>query len=204
MRKVLKILNNPFDYFKRYSKVPFHIFGVKERACMRFVRKRFKEKQIIGAEVGVWRGENSYEILTRLSNCKLLYLIDPYEEYPAYEGTDIKALISAKAQAHIRLQSFEQKGRVVWLHKKFEGCEGVIAENSLDFVYIDGDHRYETVKKDLALALRLVKIGGVIGGHDYSNLPHLHGVKQAVNEFCKENEFKLNLGGPSDWWVLKS
>ena len=36
----------------------------------------------------------------------------------------------------------------------------------LDFVYIDGNHAYEYVKKDIGLYYPKLKKGGVIGGHD--------------------------------------
>jgi predicted O-methyltransferase YrrM len=52
-----------------------------------------------------------------------------------------------------------------------------------DFVYIDGLHTYEGVKTDIVNYLPLVKTGGVIGGHDYTDkIPHLVGVYNAVNE----------------------
>jgi len=51
-----------------------------------------------------------------------------------------------------------------------------------DFIYIDGIHTYEQVKKDIQNYLPLVKKGGVIGGHDYVNSGHLVGVYEAVNE----------------------
>jgi predicted O-methyltransferase YrrM len=55
--------------------------------------------------------------------------------------------------------------------------------NLYDFVYIDGLHTYDGVKTDIQNYLPLVKSGGVIGGHDYTNkIPHLVGVYNAVNE----------------------
>jgi hypothetical protein len=55
--------------------------------------------------------------------------------------------------------------------------------NEWDFIYIDGLHTYEGVKNDIKNFLPLVKKGGVIGGHDYTNrIPHLVGVYEAVNE----------------------
>ncbi len=49
-----------------------------------------------------------------------------------------------------------------------------------DFVYIDGMHTYEQVKKDIANYLPFIKEGGFIGGHDY--VPGFKGVMDAVNE----------------------
>jgi predicted O-methyltransferase YrrM len=52
-----------------------------------------------------------------------------------------------------------------------------------DFIYLDGLHTYEGVKTDIQNYLPLVKKGGIIGGHDYTNqISHLVGVYQAVNE----------------------
>lgn len=51
-------------------------------------------------------------------------------------------------------------------------------DESLDFVYIDGSHDYESVKEDILAWIPKVKIGGVIAGHDYDHA----GVKQAVDE----------------------
>jgi predicted O-methyltransferase YrrM len=52
-----------------------------------------------------------------------------------------------------------------------------------DFIYLDGLHTYEGVKTDIINYLPLVKKGGVIGGHDYTNqIEHLVGVYEAVNE----------------------
>jgi predicted O-methyltransferase YrrM len=40
--------------------------------------------------------------------------------------------------------------------------------NVLDFVYIDADHSYGHIKQDIALWTPKVKVGGYIGGHDYT------------------------------------
>lgn len=54
-------------------------------------------------------------------------------------------------------------------------------DKSIDFIYIDGDHSYGSVKKDLELYLSKVKKGGVIAGHDYTK-HRWPGVVQAVDE----------------------
>ena len=49
-----------------------------------------------------------------------------------------------------------------------------------DVVYIDGDHRYEQVKKDVVNYSVLVSQGGFLAGHDYCE--GYEGVVRAVNE----------------------
>jgi len=52
-------------------------------------------------------------------------------------------------------------------------------DDSLDFVFIDGDHRYECVLADIQAWLPKVKAGGIIAGHDYG---WCSDVRRAVHE----------------------
>jgi len=56
------------------------IFYVFPRPSIRFIRDRFKGKNLIGAEIGVAGGENVRSMLKTL-NLSRLYLIDPYTLY---------------------------------------------------------------------------------------------------------------------------
>lgn len=52
--------------------------------------------------------------------------------------------------------------------KSFEAAPILQAEGAkFDLVFIDGDHSYEGVSRDIEMFLPLVNKGGVIGGHDY-------------------------------------
>mgnify|MGYP000389087270 CR=1 FL=1 len=54
-------------------------------------------------------------------------------------------------------------------------------DESLDFVYIDGDHSFDNVARDILLYLPKIKKTGFIGGHDYS--PEHPGVREAIR-YC--------------------
>ncbi len=58
-------------------------------------------------------------------------------------------------------------------------------DGSIDFLFIDANHTYEYVSRDIAAYLPKMKKGGIIAGHDY-NMSH-PGVIQAVNEAFVEN-----------------
>jgi len=63
-------------------------------------------------------------------------------------------------------------------------------DGSLDVVFIDAEHTFETTKEDIQSWLPKVKSGGYIAGHDYS--PNWKGVMQAVDEiFAAEVELDL-------------
>lgn len=54
------------------------------------------------------------------------------------------------------------------------------SELKFDVVYIDGEHTYDQVKKDIINFLPMTKIGGFISGHDYYEDSGF--VKDVVNE----------------------
>jgi len=60
------------------------------------------------------------------------------------------------------------------------------ADQSLDAVFIDADHRYESVKADILAWMPKVKNGGILAGHDYI-LAH-SGVIRAVDELVEAPE----------------
>jgi hypothetical protein len=73
--------------------------------------------------------------------------------------------------------------------------------NQLDFVYIDGDHRIEAVKRDLDAWYPKVRIGGLFGGHDITESD----VKQVIMEWVYYHpEYIDNLKIKwNDWWIVK-
>jgi predicted O-methyltransferase YrrM len=54
----------------------------------------------------------------------------------------------------------------------------LVKDQSIDFIYIDGNHQYSSVKEDILAWLPKIKNGGIISGHDYS----WPSVQQATNE----------------------
>jgi hypothetical protein len=72
-------------------------------------------------------------------------------------------------------------------------------DGGVDFVFIDADHSYEAVKADLAAWLPKVRTGGLIAGHDHSDL-YYPGVVRAVRETFGGN-FKTP--GPGSSWVVQ-
>ena len=78
--------------------------------------------------------------------------------------------------------------------------------NYFDFVYIDADHTYQAVLRDLQDWYPKVKKGGFLAGDDYKNVRKIKsgikfGVIQAVNEFAKTNNLTV-YEIPGDNWIL--
>jgi hypothetical protein len=83
----------------------------------------------------------------------------------------------------------EEAPRTMWMKDTFI---------SLDMIFIDADHDYGAVKKDLINYYPKLKKGGIFAGHDYTENC---GVVTAVDEFAADNKLELNISRSS--WILK-
>jgi len=172
-----------------------------------FIKRIYKKQNLIGVEVGVWKGSNAKDMLEFLP-IKKLYLVDPYLHYNNYN--DYKEDDMDEMYLKVK-KKFEPFGDKVELIRKmsFDALDNIPDE--CDFIYIDANHAYEFVKKDLELFYPKVKKGGILGGHDYHYLRH-PGVTKAVDEFCNNINSKIysmiesiDSRGleVSDWWMIK-
>ena len=71
--------------------------------------------------------------------------------------------------------------------KLYQGISWELApqfdNESVDFIWLDADHHYESVIQELINWFPKLKKGGIIGGHDYADI----GVDKAVKEYFGEN-----------------
>jgi predicted O-methyltransferase YrrM len=71
---------------------------------------------------------------------------------------------------------------------------------SLDFVFIDAAHDYESVLKDMKTWYFRVKRGGILAGDDYQ--PSWPGVIQAVNDFCSMMNLEFHIVPDTCHWII--
>ncbi len=179
-----------------------------ERKALVFVRKNFENQSVVGAEVGVARGTNASRTLKAMPDLRLLYLIDPYQHYPEWTSTRAKNRLywpedlgKIRFEAHKKLEPF--RNRIKWVFKRFEECTLEDVE-LLDFIYIDGNHDYDFVLKDIELARKLVKRGGVVSGHDFRPRSHSQDsleVCRAVTDYCGKHGIVF-CHEYEDWWFI--
>lgn len=146
------------------------------------------------AEIGVFVG--AYSKFIAETNPSELYLIDCWVHIPGdsvYSTADSCNADNEKQEARYQRVSkrYEKNEKV----KIVRGMSGdVVSEfndNSLDAVYIDGDHSFEGCYEDLKAWSKKVGPGGWIWGHDYCYAKHIQ-VPTAVHLFLDENpEWKL-------------
>lgn len=148
----------------------FPSFSRPERA--KFVRQFIKEDQI-GAEIGVCNGVFAWHVLLQ-KKPKQLFLIDPWGPGINFEKQEVLDKQYEKV-AHL----FAPYERVSILRMRSENAVHLFDDEYFDYVYIDGEHSYEAVKRDLQNYLPKIKCGGYLIGDDLG----WEGVRPAVEEF---------------------
>jgi len=150
-------------------------------------------------EVGVWKGKSAaymgVEIINSNKNIRF-DCIDPFipvgDEMPEFKITheELKNTFinnMKPLEGHYNLITTESPR-----------CAEMYKDKSIDFVFIDGDHSYDAVIKDIKAWLPKIKTGGILSGHDYE----IPSVKKACHDVLGER----NLEDPwkEGCWMLKT
>jgi hypothetical protein len=116
-------------------------------------------------ELGVFKGEYSKKILE--AGAKVLYMVDIWKgvEKDYEDDRNNKLHPNAYSEAMKIADLFPNKAVMIRTESKI--AANLIEDESLDFMYIDANHYYESVKGDISKWYPKVKKGGIFGGHDY-------------------------------------
>lgn len=148
----------------------------------------------LGVEVGVRDGIYSEILMKSIPNLTL-YGIDPYEPHKGYRDHVRKSTFQAfEQEAHSKLDKYD---KYVFVRDYSAGAVKNCPDNSLDFVYIDGDHSFHSATFDITEWSKKVKPGGIISGDDYVNhrgRAQIH-VYQVVNAYT-------DAWGVKPWFVV--
>jgi len=171
-----------------------------------------------GAEIGVDKGSFSHHLLSK-SDLKMMYCIDPWiDDFGSghQEGYFDPSGNTRKSQCEETLREFVDTSRVELVQATGLRASEEFPENSLDYVYIDGDHSLEGIFQDIYAWTPKVRVGGIVSGHDYKDGPksgmkdswggHLdYKVKTVCDYYCARYGYKLNVVGGriKSWWFVK-
>lgn len=158
-------------------------------------------------EIGTWKGKSLMYLAEKVKesgkNIKIIG-IDTFEgsESTPTMGDNVEMQsISSDYLYETYLKNIEPLKDII---TTIRGDSRVVykqfADQSIDVLFIDGDHSYEAVKKDIELWFPKVKIGGIISGHDYTEL-YGYGVVKAVKELFFKN--KIKTFKPFVWYLKK-
>jgi hypothetical protein len=190
------------------------LFGRKTRQSIRDDVLRKLGRGGVGAEIGVFRGDFSERILL-IARPRRLHLIDPWKFEP---GADYDQSLYGRGHAsgqpamdatHDSVRErFDHEIQVgtVRLHRSGSvEAAAQFADGYFDWVYIDGNHLYEFVLRDLESYAPKVKPGGYLAGDDYGVRGWwLDGVTRAVEEFAARGGCEKTLVRGGQFMLRKS
>ncbi len=158
-----------------------------------------------GVEVGVLFGEYSECLLSTWDG--VLHMVDPWiQQSPKIycDGCNAVDLEEAFEKTKKRLEKFYHRARF-W--RMFSVDAAPHFENdSLAFVYLDGNHKYESAVADLDAYFPKVMSGGILGGHDYYDNHTEYqdcGVKSAVDKFARMHDLSVTRTEDTSWFIDK-
>lgn len=206
---LLHLANHTVHFGQKLKQMQFFYFRNMTRYKCRYIDSRQQLHTVLKsphpdgrwkhiAEIGVFRAEFSEYLFEHFAPAHLT-LVDPFVETERImsgnqDGNNVVSFTGRELY-----ESFMEKWRSrielcrVSFIRDFSRALISLKDDSLDMMYIDGDHAYEGAKQDLAIARAKVRHGGWICGHDYSmnmakaKTQNAFGVRQAVDEFCKEH-----------------
>ena len=168
-------------------------------------------ENIKGCEIGVCHGENLCHMLECCDNIEKIIAIDPYITYDDYGGHVDENQLQGPSYVKLKelpkivkenLDSIGMAHKVDFRQVTSDEAALTIEDNSLDFVFIDGNHSYEYVYSDLKNYFNKVRSGGIFSGHDWS----LSDVNRAILDFLEEKNISIselkNLKNDS-WFLIK-
>ena len=154
----------------------------------------------VGAEIGTEQGKYAEQICRAISGVELT-CIDPYLAYDRYaDHVNQSKLDRFYSEAQARLAPFGDSVSVL----RLASLDAVhyFQPASLDFVFIDGNHHFDFVVRDIIAWSPIVRAGGIVAGHDYKpegqeQTPIPFGVIEAVNGYTAAHRIK-------PWFILKN
>jgi hypothetical protein len=194
--------------YKKY----FRKTSLKQKGDGDFFLNEIKSKKPqFFLEVGVFHGvtaRNVCELLSEIHGNDFKYIgLDLFQKNDENKSEIIPSTNFSNPLKQIYFKYIKKQDpytieAVKDLLKKFKNNVSLIKGNSnivlkkidmskIDYVFLDGGHDYETVKNDLNCCNEVVNNGGTILCDDY-NLSYAPGVKKAIDELVKKNDYNCD------------
>jgi hypothetical protein len=152
-------------------------------------------------EIGVYKGKFSKKILSNVDSIEKYYMIDPWKHLNNWNkpANHDDSIFKSMYDDVMELTKNYSNKRIV-LRDQTKNIIHKIENESLDFVYIDGDHTLRGITLDLHLSLSKVRKGGIIAGDDLAKQIWRHGNSYSPTQvfpyvlyFAELHNFKIYL-----------
>ena len=160
-------------------------------------------KPLAGVEVGVAFGSMTIALCRAFGDLKML-AVDPFITYDPddamsdlmeREGDDLEELVRWRFALEQRAVDRIDLQRVTSL-----AAAATVEPRSMDFVFLDADHRYEAVRDDIIAWTPALRSGGLLCGHDFS--PQWPGVERAVRELIVATGHDVHVHPSTIWFSV--
>jgi len=165
-------------------------------------------------EVGVFKGQMAEYLLGRRPELRWWGTdgwVGFMDQPKAYVATgDVHAVMTQPDQDECyrvtkdKLERFGDRATIIRENSPFSAHR--FGVESIDMVYLDGDHSREGVEADIKAWWPVVKPWGYLGGHDYQNADRRFnfGVNLAVDQWVASTGYCLELDEGMCWFVRKA
>ena len=130
------------------------------------------------AEIGTFRGQFARAMI-EACDPEELHLFDLTFEHLAHDYFD-----PLVAQGRVRLHVGNSSATL-----------SAFPDHYFDWIYIDGDHSYDVVSRDITVAKTKIRHDGYLVFNDYTTFSPLeliqYGVQRAVNDLCLTEDFEI-------------
>jgi predicted O-methyltransferase YrrM len=147
----------------------FIAFSMYDRYALNSLVKSLDKENAVIAEVGSWMGNGSTTTMIEAlkGTDSLIYCVDHWRgNENVQRHQDIVANYDVFNTFRYNILQCDGEGLVRPMMMSSEEAAAVLADGVFDLVFIDGDHSYEAVSRDIALWRPKVAQGGVLCGHD--------------------------------------
>jgi len=150
-------------------------------------------------EIGCYYGKSTIflsELIKEKGKNIKLHVIDTFDGYGNSEEEDNfykifkKNVYDSGSDEIIKIYPGKSEIEIM----KFE-------DEFFEFIFIDGSHDYDDVKRDIQNCLKKLKKGGILSGHDWDYEPVKNAVKDTIGE--KNLQFNNPVTGQRSWIYKK-
>lgn len=150
-------------------------------------------------EIGSYRGRSSVALAlgSIMNNCNRVYAIDPHDEFVGVLG----GLFGPDDQAELYKNIVKTDvGNVVSVISiPSVNASKCWPSKNIGFLWIDGDHRYNSVRSDFEAWQPFVAVNGIIAFHD----SNIDGVKLLIDELIQTNIIRqLGVVDSLSWFAI--
>lgn len=147
-----------------------------------------------GVEIGVSYGGFAFHLRNTWKG-EMLHLVDRWVHVPEWrDSANVDPEKQEEYYRHVCRTFHPARNTQIYRMDSVE-ASAKFEDKFFDWIYIDADHSYDAVKKDINAWFPKLKPGGVMAGHDYMN-GDVWGcyfeVKRAVDEWVKERGIQIN------------